>query len=150
MRYLAIDYGLKRLGLALCDASETIVSPLCQLQRDSKRPEVVLNRVKEIVAEYQIEALVVGLPLNIDGSEGGQAVVSRQFAEEVAGAVALPLHMQDERLSTAAADELLNESVLLFRFQKLIAPVIDYRAGNHHPPDGTRNVLFVWPCEILH
>lgn len=110
MRYLAIDYGLKRLGLALCDASETIVSPLCQLQRDSKRPEVVLDRIKEIVGEYQIEALVVGLPLNMDGSEGGMVTVSRQFAEEVAGAVGLPLHMQDERLSTAAADELLNET----------------------------------------
>ena len=110
MRYLAIDYGLKRVGLALCDSSETIVSPLCQFEHDHKRPQIATDRVKQIVAEYQVQALVVGLPLNMDDTEGAQAVLTRRFAEALVCAVSLPLYMQDERLSSAAADELLNET----------------------------------------
>ena len=110
MRYLAIDYGLKRLGLALCDPSETIVSPLCQFEHDHKRPHMALDRLTKIIAEHQVEALVVGLPLNMDDSEGAQARITRRFAENLAQHVAVPMHMHDERLSSAAADEMLSNS----------------------------------------
>jgi putative pre-16S rRNA nuclease len=110
MRYLAIDYGLKRLGLALCDPAEAIVSPLCQLTVDVSRPEHIIKELTEIITEYAIDALVVGLPLNMDGSEGEQAKQSRRFSEQLETALEIPVHLQDERLSSMAADEMLAES----------------------------------------
>ena len=112
MRYLAIDYGLKRLGLALCDPGETIVSPLCQLPVDVSRPDQIFATLQEVIAEREIDAVVVGLPLNMDDSEGKQAKISRQFAEQLAQAVPIPVNLQDERLSSMAADEMLAESGL--------------------------------------
>lgn len=109
MRYLAIDYGIKRLGLAHCDGGETIVSPLCQLDNTPNRPSEVIEKIKQIVQEQQFEAIVMGLPLNMDGSESSQAKITRSFAEKLAKAVGVPLHFQDERLSSSAADEMLDE-----------------------------------------
>jgi len=116
MRYLALDVGSRRVGLAVCDAGETIVSPLCCLQRRPGRDDVLDNTFMEalrrIVHDQQIEALVVGLPLNMNGSEGPQARTSRRVAETLAAELHLPVHLQDERLSSAAADELLDRAEL--------------------------------------
>jgi len=110
MRYLSIDYGLKRLGLAVCDSSEAYVSALCQLQNDRSHCENVIRKIIEIIEENHIEAIVVGLPLNMDNSQGHQAKLTRTFAQKLSVAAGLPIHMQDERLSSAAADEILAES----------------------------------------
>ena len=118
MRYLAIDYGLKRMGLAICDANETIVSPLYQLESRAGQRDKLLDQLREIVEEHEAEAIVVGLPLNMDESEGDQARQSRKFAEQVGQALSLPVHLQDERLSSAAADEMLAESGLSSRKRK--------------------------------
>lgn len=118
MRYLAIDYGLKRLGLALCDRSETIVSPLCQLPVDVSLPDQIFAKLQEVIAEHGIDAVVVGLPLNMDDSEGEQAKVSRQFAEQLTKTMKIPVHLQDERLSSMAADEMLADSGLSKAKQK--------------------------------
>ena len=107
MRYLAVDYGTKRIGLAICDPDEIIVSPLCQLESRPDRPALLLSQIAQIIEENQVQAVVVGLPLNMDDSEGPQAASTRQFARQLANAVAVPLHMFDERLSSAAADEIL-------------------------------------------
>lgn len=104
MKYLAIDYGLKRTGLAVCDPSQTICSPLTVL--DSTRN--VISKLAEIIAEQNIEAVVVGLPLNMDGSEGPQAEKVRQFADKLKSEIDLPIHFQDERLTSFAADEKLD------------------------------------------
>lgn len=116
MRYLAIDYGLRRIGLATCDAGEIIVSPLCQLDIAKRKTEWVFEQLKIIIAANEIEAVVVGLPVNMDGSEGDQARLTRQFAEKLQDHCGLPVHLQDERLSSAAADEKL--SVAGFSRQK--------------------------------
>jgi putative Holliday junction resolvase len=118
MRYLAIDYGLKRLGLALCDPSETIVSPLCQLTLDRGRMDKTFEQIIGIIHENQVDALVVGLPLNMDDSEGPQAKVTRQFAGQMAGKISIPIYMQDERLSSHAADEKLLDSGLTRKKKK--------------------------------
>ncbi len=118
MRYLAIDFGFKRLGLAICDPSETIVSPLCQLQIDKNRIEPVFQQIASLVSENRVEALLVGLPLNMDDSEGPQAKASRKFAEQLAKKIALPVHLQDERLSSQAADEKLLDSGLTRKKRK--------------------------------
>ena len=104
MKYLAIDYGLKRTGLAVCDPSQTICSPLAVL--DSTKD--IINKISKIIDTENIEAVVIGLPLNMDDTEGPQAKTVRGFAEKLRSAIDVPLHFQDERLSTFGADEKLN------------------------------------------
>jgi len=103
MRYLAIDYGPKRTGLAICDCSETITSPLAII-RDSKH---LLKKITDIIKAEDIDGLVLGLPLNMDDSEGPQAKLVYDFARELKKNVNIPIHFQDERLSTFAAEEKL-------------------------------------------
>ncbi len=103
MRYLAIDHGQKRTGLALCDAGEAVVSPLRALEGQTD----LIGRIKEAVAEYQVEALVIGLPYNMDGTEGPRADEVRRFAGQLKAAVGLPIEFFDERLSSFEAQEKL-------------------------------------------
>jgi len=105
MRYLAIDYGTKRTGLAVCDAAETIDSPYAVLhgQKD------LIRQIERVVACENIEAIVVGLPLNMDDSEGPQAKKVRAFAKELEAHVRIPVYFQDERLSSFGAEQKLEE-----------------------------------------
>ena len=105
MRYLAIDYGAKRTGLAVCDATETIASPHDVL----RGPKNLAGRIARIVASEDIGAIVLGLPLNMDGSEGPQAKRALAFAKELGREVQVPIHFQDERLSSFGAEERLHE-----------------------------------------
>ena len=103
MRYLAIDYGIKRTGLAICDAAETIASPLAVLQGQKK----LLNRIVDIVEAEKVEAIVLGLPLNMAGSESTQTKLVLKFAEQLKDRLLIPVHLQDERLSSFGAEEKL-------------------------------------------
>ncbi|MDI6447912.1 Holliday junction resolvase RuvX [Anaerobaca lacustris] len=108
MRYLAIDHGSRRIGLAICDARETIASPLCVL--DGRRD--VLAEIAGIVEAEGVEGIVLGLPLNMDGSEGPQAAKAKAFGEQLARRIGLPIYMQDERLSSFGAAEKLESAGL--------------------------------------
>jgi len=103
MRYLAIDYGNKRTGLAICDRSETIVSPLTVIQGQND----LLKRIAEIVQAEAVEAIILGLPLNMDDSEGPQAKLTKAFAAKLQAHLDIPIHFQDERLTSFAAKEKL-------------------------------------------
>lgn len=103
MRYLAIDYGTRRTGLAICDPGELIVSPLTVL----RSRESLLEKIAQIVESENIEAVVIGLPLNMDGSEGPQTRLTRDFADRLQAHMAVPLYFQDERLSSFGAEEKL-------------------------------------------
>jgi putative holliday junction resolvase len=103
MRYLAIDYGSRRIGLAICDAEETIASPLAVLNG----AKGVLPEVARIIETEGVGAIVMGLPLNMDGTEGPQAKLVRTFAKGLEAYIELPIHFQDERLSSFAAEEKL-------------------------------------------
>lgn len=104
MRYLAIDYGLKRIGLAICDPSEIISSPLTVIKNSDK----LIDEIAKIIDSESVEALVIGLPLNMDGSVGPQAEITQKFAQQLEKAVDIPIHFQDERLSTFEAEQKLN------------------------------------------
>jgi putative Holliday junction resolvase len=108
MRYLAIDYGAKSTGLAICDPSETIVSPLVVLSNEKD----LVAKIVEIVKNEEVCALVFGLPLNMDGTIGSQAKIVRDFADKLKKTVAVPVYFQDERLSTFAAQEKLRAADL--------------------------------------
>jgi len=105
MRYLAIDYGTKRTGLAVCDAGETIASPYSVLQGQKD----LIQRIGRTVASENIEAIVLGLPLNMDGSEGPQAKRVRTFARQLESQIHVSVHFQDERLSSFGAEQKLGE-----------------------------------------
>ncbi len=100
MRYLAIDYGNKRTGLAICDAKETIVSPITVIHGQTD----LLKKIADIVDAENIEAIVLGLPLNMDDSQGPQAKLVLKFADRLKANVDIPIHFQDERLSTFGAE----------------------------------------------
>lgn len=103
MRYLAIDYGNKRTGLAICDAGETIASPLTVIHGQTD----LLKKITDIVEAEKIEAIVLGLPLNMDDSQGPQAKLVLKFADLLKAHIDIPIHFQDERLSTFGAEEKL-------------------------------------------
>ncbi len=106
MRYLCIDLGDKRTGLAVGDTVTRLVSPLEVLEVPVSRNNGgdLLAAVETAVAEQGARALVVGLPYNMDDSEGPRAKLVRAFADRIAAATGLPLHFQDERLTSVAAD----------------------------------------------
>ena len=114
MRYLAIDYGEKRTGLAICDAGETIATPLTAIHGQKE----LVKKIADIARTENVEAIVVGLPLNMDDSEGPQTRFVLKFAEQLRQHLdsllrrsgcegRIPIHFQDERLSSFIAKEKL-------------------------------------------
>ncbi len=106
MRYLAIDYGIKRTGLAICDSGETIASPLTVIQGKKE----LLKKIAEVVETENVEAVVLGLPLNMTGSHSSQTRLVLKFAEQLKDHLHIPVHFQDERLSSFSAEEKLTSA----------------------------------------
>ena len=104
-RWLAVDHGTKRIGLAVSDPAGSIASPLEVI---GAHPEpAVLETIARYVVEYGAAGVVVGWPLNMDDTEGPQGKLARQFAADMAAATGLDVRLWDERLSSATADEKL-------------------------------------------
>ena len=102
MRVLALDYGSARCGCALCDPTETVVTPLDPVARAGTHAG--LARITALVREREAERVVVGLPLSLDGGDSAQTVEARDFAARLAEAIApVPVEMHDERLTTRLA-----------------------------------------------
>ena len=108
MRVLGIDLGSKRIGIAASDRSGTIASPLTVLQRCGSQGGDHRN-IAKIVVEEEAVAIVVGLPLNMDGSEGKAAQSARAEVERMATVVGVPVYVHDDRLTTVAADRVMME-----------------------------------------
>jgi len=101
-RVLAIDPGSRRVGLALSDESRRLASPLRTLQAEPA--ETLSERLAAVVREVGAVEVVVGLPRNLDGSSGEAAASARGLAEELKRSTRLPVSLQDERLSSVAAE----------------------------------------------
>ena len=104
-RLMALDVGSKTIGIATSDALRLLATPLATLKRGKLAAD--LAKLAELVKKHDVKALVIGLPLNMDGSEGPRCQSMRQFAANIerhgpAGLAGLPIILQDERLSTAA------------------------------------------------
>ena len=109
MKILAVDYGDSRTGLATCDHTEFLTTPITP-QITLKARNKVAARVCEAAKEIGAELIVIGLPLNMDGTEGERAAKSRKLAKTVELWSGLPVRMWDERQTTCAAADLLDES----------------------------------------
>lgn len=104
-RLLGLDYGTKRVGVAISTYEQNIASPLENYTRQSeKQDEDFLNK---IIREYQCKGLVIGLPVHMSGDEGQKAKEARLFGTWIFQFAPLPIRYWDERFSSAAAEELL-------------------------------------------
>ena len=101
-RVLAVDPGSRRVGLALSDEARLLASPLRPL--DAEPMATLSERLAAVVREVGAVELVVGLPRNLDGSSGEAAASARSLAEQLKRSTRLPVSLQDERLSSVAAE----------------------------------------------
>jgi len=105
-RFLGIDYGTVRIGLALSDPTGTLASPLQFLENQS--PQQVTTALSELIQTHQIAGLVIGLPRNMDGTYGPSAQKVRDFIGQIQKSISVPITPIDERLTTAQASKQLS------------------------------------------
>ena len=106
MTVLGIDYGDRRIGLAISDSTGLIASGLATLER--RGPSVdVTDEIRRVCDEHGVERIVVGLPINMDGSHGPRAQTTLEFVERLREAVDVEVETWDERLTSVQADRLM-------------------------------------------
>ena len=105
---MGVDFGLKRVGLAVCDSLHILATPLPVYHTKSMRNSI--DYVASVAKDHEVGRIVVGLPLNLDGSESVQSGRARAFARNLGKVTGLPVELFDERLTTVEADELLIEA----------------------------------------
>jgi len=103
LRAIGLDVGESRIGVAATDPLGMTAQPLETIKRDDGS----VKRVADLVRELEADAVVVGLPLLMDGSEGEQARKVRRFAEELGDSIEVPINLVDERLTTKEAEAVL-------------------------------------------
>jgi putative Holliday junction resolvase len=118
MRILGLDYGDRRIGVALSDAFGWTAQGLETIER--KREGDEFRRVEALVKEHDVEAIVVGLPKNMNGTIGPRGEICMAFAEELKQKLSMPVHLWDERLTTVAATRTLLEADVSRRKRKLV------------------------------
>lgn len=104
MRYLAVDHGEKRTGLAICDEGETIASPLKVVEGQGG----LIGKIIAAVESEMVGGIVIGLPLNMDGTQGEQARGVLGFGERLKEHLEIPIFFHDERLSSFGAEKKLS------------------------------------------
>ena len=106
-RILALDYGRSRIGMAIAEPQTALARPLATLVRVNRNED--MRRLRELVREYRINQIVVGLPLRLDGTRGEMAEEAARFGARVHKQIGLPVEMVDERLTSWEAERLLKE-----------------------------------------
>ena len=134
-RILGLDFGSHRIGAAVSDPLGITAQPLAALRRQGDRKD--LEAIAAIVREYSVDAILIGLPLHMDGEEGTQAKRARLFAEKVRERLEVPVEMWDERMTTVQAERHLIASGVRREKRKeirdslsavfLLQSVLDYR-----------------------
>ena len=107
MKIMAVDYGDARTGLAVCDRTETLASPVGVIKEKSMAK--VAQQIIYASREYEVGMVVLGLPVNMDGTEGPRAELCRGFAQTLREATGLKVDMWDERRTTVEAHNILSQ-----------------------------------------
>jgi putative holliday junction resolvase len=107
-RILAIDHGARRMGLAVSDPLGITAQGLETLERKNKRTDFA--RLEQIIRDYEVKEIVLGYPLRMSGEAGTQSEKVAEFAEALRQRFQLPVHLWDERLTSAEANRLLREA----------------------------------------
>ena len=108
-RILCLDYGSKTVGVAVTDGLGLTAVSLETIRREKENHlRATYRRISELIAEYEVSRIVVGLPVNMDGREGERAALARDFASELTKKTGVETVMQDERLTSVEASEILH------------------------------------------
>ena len=123
---MGLDLGTKTIGVAISDRLQTVATPRETIKR--KKFGIDAGAIDRLIADNQIAGIVLGLPMNMDGSEGPRAQSTRAFARNLTARIAVPIFFWDERLSTVAAERALLEADMS---RKKRADVIDNVAASY-------------------
>lgn len=122
MRILAVDYGDARTGLASCDKYESIASPVGTVAE--RNQDVLVRKISDKAKELSTEHIVVGLPMNMDGSRGERAQKCEEFAKKLSESTGLEVSMWDERVTTVQAIGILNETNVRGKRRKAVIDTV--------------------------
>ena len=109
MRLMGLDLGSKTVGVAVSDPLLNVARDVAIIRRkEENKLRQTLARIEELIVEYDVKEIVLGLPKNMDGTEGERAQLSLEFKEKLERRTGLPVHMWDERLTTVEAIEIMD------------------------------------------
>lgn len=109
MRLMGLDLGSKTVGVAVSDPLLNVAREVEIIRRkEENKLRQSLARIEELIVEYDVKEIVLGLPLNMDGTEGERAALSLEFKDKLERRTGLPVHMWDERLTTVEAIEIMD------------------------------------------
>jgi putative Holliday junction resolvase len=142
VKILAVDLGKARTGLAICDENEVLASPAGVIPEWNR--DRLARRIAQEAESRAARMIVVGLPRNMDGSEGTSAQEARSFAESLRSLVPVPVVMQDERGTTVTAHNYLNDTNTRGRKRKAVIDAVaatiilqDYLSSRRHDATST-------------
>ena len=110
MRIMGLDFGSKTVGVAVSDSLVTAQGVEIIRRKEENKLRQTLARIEELIVEYEVEEIVLGLPKNMNATEGVRAELTLEFKDKLERRTGLPVHMWDERLTTVAADKIMMET----------------------------------------
>ena len=122
MIILSVDYGDKRTGIAVCDKFEMLASPVCVITEWNI--DTLANKIIEVAKEKRAEEIVVGLPKNMDGSEGFRADACKELGEKLKNLTEITVSFWDERLTTVSAHKILSENNVRGKKRKAVVDAV--------------------------
>ena len=122
MIILSVDYGDKRTGIAVCDKFEMLASPVCVITEWNI--DSLANKIIDVAKEKRAEEIVVGLPKNMDGSEGFRADACKELGEKLKKLTEIPVNFWDERLTTVSAHKILSENNVRGKKRKAVVDAV--------------------------
>jgi putative Holliday junction resolvase len=122
MIILSVDYGDKRTGIAVCDKLEMLASPVCVITEWNI--DSLANKIIDIAKEKRAEEIVVGLPKNMDGSEGFRADACKELGEKLKNLSEIPVQFWDERLTTVSAHKILSDNNVRGKKRKAVVDAV--------------------------
>ena len=122
MIILSVDYGDKRTGVAVCDKFEMLASPVCVITEWNI--DSLANKIIDVAKEKRAEEIVVGLPKNMDGSEGFRADACKELGEKLKSLTEIPVNFWDERLTTVSAHKILSENNVRGKKRKAVVDAV--------------------------
>ncbi len=122
MKIMAVDYGDARTGLAVCDRTEFLASPIGTIEE--RNANVLAMKVAHMAKQYEVGEIVVGLPVNMNGSYGPRAEKCRNFANMLNELTEIPVNMWDERSTTVTAHQILNQTNVRGKDRKAVVDTV--------------------------
>ena len=123
MRYLGLDLGSRTLGVSISDKTGLIASSL-KIIRHNEEYDRLLTDVENLVKEYEIDAIVLGFPKNMNGTIGPKGELSESFKKQLEKKLLIPIYLQDERLTTKSATDMLIEGNVSRKKRKTVIDAV--------------------------